>query len=62
VNTVRLQVELSPAETLALAQLVKRICFSTFLEYSIDETEAHLMLDAGERVREALAEQGYSPR
>jgi hypothetical protein len=62
VNTVRLQVDLGPAETLALAQLFKRVCFSTYVEYSIDETEACLMRDAVERVREALADRGYSPR
>jgi len=54
--------ELSPPEALALAQFVKRSLFQTYREFSADEEEAYLMLAAVERLRQGLADEGFSPR
>lgn len=55
-------VELTNAEAMALAQLVKRAGFRDYRSNAIDETEAYRMIAAAGKIREALAEQGYAPR
>ena len=61
-NPVKVTVELSPPEALALAQFVKRSLFQTYREFAADEAEAYLMLDAVEHLRQGLAAEGFSPR
>jgi hypothetical protein len=61
-KTVRVTLDLSTAEAFAFAQFVKRSVFETYREFSVDEDEAHLMLDAVEKLRAALAEKGIAPR
>jgi hypothetical protein len=53
---------LTPAEALALAQFLKRVGVDDYRRLAVDRDEAWLMLDAGERVRTALATAGYAPR
>ena len=53
---------LTPAEALALAQFLKRVGVDDYRRLAVDRDEAWLMLDAGERVRAALAAAGYAPR
>jgi hypothetical protein len=59
---VHLAFELTPAEALALAQFLKRVGVDDYRRLAVDHDEAWLMLDAGERVRAALAAAGYAPR
>lgn len=44
------------------AQILKRVGFSDYMNNAMDKEEAYAMLDAGERVRRALAEVGFAPR
>lgn len=59
---IRLELELAPAEALALAQFLKRVGLDDYRRLAVDADEAWAMLDAGERVRAALADAGYAPR
>lgn len=54
--------ELTDAEAFALAQLCKRITWAHCMELSIDRDEAQLQIDATNRVRAALAAQGWRVR
>ena len=56
------QLELSFEQAWALAQLVKRIGWSECRSLAEDEAQTRLMIEAVERVRQALAEVGYAPR
>jgi hypothetical protein len=60
--TIRLLVELSDEQAWAFAQLLKRVGVDDYRRLAVDSEEAWLMLDAGEAIRRALAEQGYAPR
>lgn len=44
------------------AQWLKRIGFNEYRTNASNDDEAYLMRDAGEVIRQALAEQGYAPR
>ena len=59
---VRLSVDLTPGEAWDFAQFLKRAGFSTYRECAVDRDEAYRMLNAGEKVRAALADVGYAPR
>lgn len=49
-------------EALALAQFLKRVCWSHVRECAVDDDETRTMLAAIERVRSGLAAKGYTPR
>lgn len=59
---ITIRVELEPEQAWALAQLVKRIGWVDCRALAEDEQQTRLMIDATERVRQALAEAGYAPR
>lgn len=59
---VTITVELTEAQALALAQMLKRQTWSCWRELSVDEAEAYEMRDACECVRQALADKGVAPR
>ena len=61
-NTIDLYVGLSMEQALALAQFLKRVGIDDYRALAVDQDEAWLMLDAGERVRDALREVGIAPR
>jgi hypothetical protein len=61
-NTIDLDVGLSMEQALALAQFLKRVGIDDYRALAVDEEEAWLMRDAGERVRAALREVGIAPR
>jgi hypothetical protein len=61
-KTVRVDVELPPAEALALAQFVKRVTWEAMRECSVDEAECYEIRAAIDKVRSALAEANYAPR
>ena len=54
--------ELSDAETLALAQFVKRLGWSEFRQNAASDDEAYLIRDAVSKLQDALAGAGYAPR
>lgn len=55
-------VELSDLQTLALAQLVKRIGWKEVRINAVDDDEAYEMMDATARLQASLADTGYAPR
>ena len=59
---VTIQAELSEQQAWALAEFFKRLGYSDVRPLAVDEQEAYDMIYAGEKVRAALAEQGYAPR
>ena len=61
-KTVRIETTLTDAEAWEFAQFLKRVCFSDYRAHASSEVEAYRMVQAGERIRDALAEAGYAPR
>ncbi len=59
---VIIEVELPDDLALALAQFLKRVGYNDYRELAVDQQQAYEMVDAGEKVRAALAEKGYAPR
>jgi hypothetical protein len=59
---VHITAELPPDQALALAQFLKRVGLDDYRRLAVDADEAWNMLDAGERLRTALAAAGYAPR
>ena len=57
-----IHVELPVNQAWALAEFLKRAGYSDYRVLAASEQEAYDMRDAGEKVRTALAEQGYAPR
>lgn len=52
----------TPQAAEALAQLVKRICWSDVLALATDKGETYAMMDGIAALQRALAEAGYAPR
>jgi hypothetical protein len=61
-KTVEIQVTLTDEQAWEYAQFLKRVCFSDYRDHATSDEEAYQMVNAGERIRRALAEQGYAPR
>ncbi|HNG16839.1 hypothetical protein [Accumulibacter sp.] len=61
-HTIDLDIGLSREQALALAQFLKRAGIDDYRRLAVDQEEAWLMLDAGERVSDALREVGIAPR
>jgi hypothetical protein len=61
-HIVEITVVLTETEAWEFAQFLKRVCFSDYRGHATSDDEAYHMVDAGERIRRALAEQGYAPR
>jgi hypothetical protein len=61
-QTVEIQVTLTDDEAWQFAQFLKRVCYSDYRAHATSEAEAYRMVEAGERIREALADAGYAPR
>jgi hypothetical protein len=62
VKTVEINVTLTDAQAWEFAQFLKRACFSDYRSHATSDEEAYQMINAGERIRQALTEQGYAPR
>jgi hypothetical protein len=56
------QVELPDGLAWALAEFLKRAGYRDYRDLAADEQEAWDMLEAGERLRAALADKGIAPR
>jgi hypothetical protein len=61
-SIVEITVILTDAQAWQFAQFLKRACFSDYRSHATSDTEAYQMIDAGEHIRRALANQGYAPR
>lgn len=61
-KTVTLTLEFEEEQAWQFAQFFKRVGYSHYRELSSSDEEARTMVEAGERVRRALAEAGYAPR
>lgn len=61
-KTVEITVTLTDAQAWQFAQFLKRVSFREYRNSATCDDEAYLMRDAGELIRDALAEQGYAPR
>jgi hypothetical protein len=61
-KTVEFQVTLTEAQAWEFAQFLKRVCFSDYRDHATNDDEAYQMVNAGERIRDALAQVGYAPR
>ncbi len=59
---VEINVTLTDTQAWQLAQFLKRVCFSDYRGHATSDDEAYHMIDAGERIRSALADRGYAPR
>jgi hypothetical protein len=61
-KTVEIKVDLTDAQAWDFAQFLKRVYFSDYRAHATSEAEAYRMVEAGELIRQALAEHGYAPR
>ena len=61
-KTVEITVLLTDTQAWQFAQFLKRSCFGDYRGHATSDEEAYQMIDAGERIRDALAEKGYAPR
>lgn len=61
-SPVTITVELTDHEAWTYAQFLKRVGLSDYMSNAVDQDEAYVMVDAGEKIRAALAEKGYAPR
>jgi hypothetical protein len=61
-HRVEITVTLTDAQAWQFAQFLKRACFSDYCSHATSDAEAYHMIDAGEHIRRALANQGYDPR
>ena len=59
---MKLDVDLTPQEAEAFAQFLKRASLSDYRSCAQDDQEAWAMQSAGEKIRKAFTEAGYSPR
>ena len=61
-DDVSVQMELEPAQAMALAQLVKRIGWDDMRQLATSEPETYQMKYALAELQKALAAAGYAPR
>ena len=61
-DSLQITVILTDAQAWEFAQFLKRACFSDYRGHATSDNEAYHMIDAGERIRRALADQGYASR
>ena len=61
-ETVRVELNLSDEQAMALAQFVKRVTWSDFRACAVDDDEAYMIGAAIDQVARALVDKGYAPR
>jgi hypothetical protein len=59
---VTISVDLDEEQAWAYAQFLKRVCFNDYRSNAVNDSETRIMIDAGEKIRTALAEKGFAPR
>ena len=57
-QTVEIKATLTDAQAWEFAQFLKRVCYSDYRAHATSDAEAYRMVEAGERIREALADVG----
>lgn len=57
-----LRLNLDENETMALAQLVKRLTWSDLRSCAVSNEEAWVMKGAVDKLQRALSDEGYAPR
>lgn len=53
---------LNESQAWLYAQFLKRATFDTYRDRAMNDDEAYVMINAGERIRDALIEKGFAPR
>jgi hypothetical protein len=61
-QTITITAQLNDNQALAFAQFIKRAGFYDYRNNAVTDSEAYLMIDAANKIRKSLAEQGYAPR
>ena len=61
-QNILIHIELNDQQALAFAQFLKRVGYHNYRPLAISQEETYAMIEAGERIRDALAEHGYAPR
>ena len=61
-NAVHIDVDLPPAEAMALAQFMKRVTWTEMRACAADEAECYEIRAAIDKVQRALANADYAPR
>jgi hypothetical protein len=61
-KSVDIHVTLTDAQAWEFAQFLKRVYFSDYRSHATCDAEAYRMVEAGELIRQALADRGYAPR
>jgi hypothetical protein len=61
-KTLEITVTLTDEQAWEFAQFLKRVSFTEYRANATCDQEAYRMRDAGEIIRQALAEAGYAPR
>ena len=61
-NAIKISCELTDGQASEFAQFLKRVSFREYRDNAESEEAAYEMRDAGEVIRRALADRGYSPR
>jgi hypothetical protein len=61
-KTLEITVTLTDEQASEFAQFLKCVTFTEYRRNATCDQEAYLMRDAGEIIRQALAEAGYAPR
>ena len=61
-SDITINVTFTDAEAWQYAHFLKRVCLSDYEQRASAQDEAYTMVTAGEKIREALREHGYSPR
>ena len=59
---ITVEVEMTEEQAAAFSQFLKRVGVSDYRNLSVDDQEAYAMQEAGEKIRRALGEAGYTPR
>ncbi len=59
---ITITVTLSDEQAHVFAQFLKRVGFSDYEQRATSQAETYAIVAAGEKIREALREQGYAPR
>jgi hypothetical protein len=58
---IEIHVRLTDEQAWERAQFLKRVYYSDYRQHATGEASAYRMVEAGERIRRALAEMGYAP-
>ena len=59
---ITVEVEMTEEQAAAFAQFLKRVGVSDYRNLSVDDQEVYAMQEAGEKIRRALGDAGYTPR